>query len=94
MPPSPRMPVACASSTIRQASCLRGERGNLAERRHVAIHGEHALGQDEFRPVISLILTQKLAEMGGIAMTVTELPHACRLAAEMHAGVIEAIGED
>ena len=78
-----------------QAGLMRArKRGDVAERRHVAIHGEDALGQDEFRPVISLILTQKLAEMAGVAMTVADLPHPRRLAAEMHARVIEAVGED
>ena len=47
----------------------------------------------KLRPAISLILSQKLAEMSGVAMAVAELPHPRRLAAEMHAGVIEAIGE-
>ena len=67
---------------------------DLGDRRHVAVHREHALGQDEFRPLISLILTQKLAEMRGIAVPVTDLPRPGRLTAEMHAGVIEPVGED
>ena len=73
---------------------LARETRNRCKRRDIAIHGEHALGQDELRPVISLILTQKLAEMGGVAMPVADLPHPRRLTAEMHAGVIEAVGED
>ena len=72
---------------------LAREASDLFERRDVAIHGEHALGQDEARPLISLILTQKLAEMDGVAMTVADLPHASGLTAEMHARVIEPIGE-
>src|SRR5512143_406778 len=40
------------------------------------------------------MLTQKLAEMAGIAMPVADLANAGRLAAEMHAGVVEAVGED
>ena len=73
---------------------LAREASDLFERRDVAIHGEHALGQDEAGPLISLILTQKLGEMGGVAMPVAELPHAGGLAAEMHARVIEPVGED
>ena len=45
-------------------------------------------------PLIALILTQKLGEVGGVAMAVAELPHAGRLAAEMHARMIEPVGED
>ena len=32
--------------------------------------------------------------MGCVAMAVADLPHAGRLAAEMHAGVIETVGKD
>ena len=73
---------------------LARETRNVGKRRDVALHGKHALGQDEARPLISLILTQKLSEMGGVAMPVAELPHAGGLAAEMHARVIEPVGED
>ena len=52
---------------------LAGEAPDLGERRDIAVHGEHALGQDELRPLISLILTQKLGEMGGVAMPVADL---------------------
>ena len=71
-----------------------GKPRDLIERRNVAVHREDALGQDEARPAIALILSQKLGEMGGVAMPVAELAHASRLAAEMHAGVVEAVGED
>ncbi len=77
-----------------EGSVLARVRGNFSERRHIAIHRKHALGQDEFRPVICLILIQKLAEMGCVAMAVADLPHAGRLAAEMHAGVIETVGKN
>jgi hypothetical protein len=60
----------------------------------VAVHGEDALSQDESRASIALMLTQKLAEMGGIAMPVAGLANAGGLAAEMHARVVEAVGED
>ena len=73
---------------------LARETRDVRKRRHIAVHREHALGQDEAGPVISLILTQKLREMRGVAMTVAELPHASGLTAEMHARVIEPVGED
>ena len=73
---------------------LAREARDVRERRHIAVHREHALGQDEAGPVISLILIQKLSEMGGVAMTVAELPHAGGLTAEMHARMIEPVGED
>src|SRR5262245_47162851 len=78
-----------------QAGLVLGrEKRDVRKRRDVAVHREHALGQDEARAAISLISTQKLAEMVGVAMTIAELAHASRLAAEMHACVIEAVGED
>src|SRR6185436_3924886 len=55
---------------------LAGEESDLGERCCIAVHGEHALGQDELRPVISLILTQKRIEMGGVAMAVAGLARA------------------
>ena len=73
---------------------LAREASNLLDRRDVAIHGEHALGQNEPGPLIALILIQKLREMGGVGMAVAELPRAGGLAAEMHARVIEPVGED
>ena len=73
---------------------LAREASDLGERRDIAVHGEHALGQDEFRPLISLILTQKRAEMGGVAMAIADLARAGRGAAEMDARVIEPVGEN
>src|SRR5690349_19889452 len=78
-----------------QARLVRkGQARLLLQRRHVAVHGKDALSQDEFRASMALMLTQKLAEMGGIAMPVANLANACGLAAEMHARVVEAVGED
>ncbi|ODS01513.1 hypothetical protein AUC69_06605 [Methyloceanibacter superfactus] len=71
-----------------------GQTRDLRDRRHVAIHGEHALGKDEFRAAIALKLSQKLGEVIGVPVAVTLLAHARRLAAEMHAGVVEAVGEN
>ena len=73
---------------------LAGEASDLGERCDIAVHRKHALGQDEFRPVISLILIQKRTEMGGVAMAVAGLARAGRGAAEMDARVIEPVGED
>ncbi len=46
-----------------------------------------------FGPVIAVI-RQEARRDGRVAMTVADLPRARRLAAEMHACVIEAVGED
>ena len=73
---------------------LTREAHELVERRDVPIHGKDALAQDEFRAVVALMLGEKGAEMACVAMAVADLPRTRRLAAEMHAGVIEAVGED
>jgi hypothetical protein len=67
---------------------------DLRHRRDVAIHREHALRKNEFRTAMRLILSQKLGEMAGVAVPVSDLTNAGRLAAEMHAGVVQAVGED
>ena len=71
-----------------------GQRRDLSQRRDVTIHGKHALGEDELWTAIPLILSHKLGEMSGVAMPVSDLMHVRRLAAKMHAGVIETVGED
>ncbi len=40
------------------------------------------------------MLGEKGAEMACVAMTVADLPRPSGVAAEMHAGVVEAVGED
>jgi hypothetical protein len=72
---------------------LAGEASDLGERRNIAVHGKHALGQEELRPLISLILTQEHAETCGVAMAIADLARAGRGAAEMDARVIEPVGE-
>ena len=68
-PDSPRSPLAQDAGGVsivddEHGVMLAGEASDLGERRDIAVHGEHALGQDEFRPVISLILTQKRSRDG------------------------------
>ncbi len=43
---------------------------------------------------LSLMIGEKRGEMACVAMPVAELAHARGLAAEMHARVVEAVGED
>ena len=47
--PPPTTPRPCASSTISQASCSRASAGKLGERREIAVHREHAVGDDQAR---------------------------------------------
>ena len=47
MPSAPSTPVACASSTYRNASCAAARRAQRRQVRAVAIHGKHAFGHDE-----------------------------------------------
>ena len=48
-------------------------------------------GQDEARPVIALILAQKLGEMGGVRRAGTGFPVRRGLAAEMHARMVQSV---
>ncbi len=80
-PSGPQTPVACASSTITDASYLRASATSASERRDVALHAENALGHDHARAGAVRGIAQRAFKKFQIAMRINDFrrarkPHA------------------
>src|SRR5215831_11445312 len=69
---------SCGVGVVDDEHCamLACEPPNLCERRHVPIHRKHALGHDEFRPLVSPVPAENRVEMDRVAMTIADFAYA------------------
>ena len=91
-PPGPSAPVACASSTTTSAPWRRATLDDRLERRDVAVHREHRVGDDHRARAAAL--AQAPLEVLDVAVAVDEDLGAREPAAVDDRGVVERVGED
>ena len=85
--PPPTTPMPWASSDISQASYSSASDVELGKRRQIAVHGEHAVGDDQRAVMLGAMRGQQFARMRHIVMAEGEHTPARQLRAGIEAGM-------
>ena len=89
--PPPTTPRPWASSVISQASCSLRQRVEFGERREIAVHGEHAVGDDQRVIVLGAMRGQQFARMRDVVMAEGQTVPRDNLRAGIDAGVRQLV---